>query len=145
MTGRNKRIIIIGGGPGGLTAAIALRQAGFHPMVFEQAAELHPAGSGLTLWPNAMKALGRLQLAEAVRSASFQSEGIAMRSWRGELLFNFESGDQAEILRGVHGYALHRAELVAVLLAALGEDTVKRGARCLGYRHDGNDVTAFFE
>lgn len=145
MRGRRKRAIIVGGGPGGLTAAIALRRAGFDPIVFERASDIRRSGSGLTLWPNAMKALGRLQLAEAVQSASFQSEGIAMRSWRGELLFSVESHDRAEILRGVHGYALHRAELVSVLLKALGEDTVKRGFRCLGYRQDEAGVTAFFE
>jgi len=145
MSGRRKRAIIIGAGPGGLTAAIALRRTGFDPIVFERASDIRRCGSGLTLWPNAMKALGRLQLAEAVQSASFQSEGIAMRSWRGELLFSVESHDRAEILRGVHGFALHREELVSVLLKALGEDTVKRGFQCLGYRQDKTGVTAFFE
>jgi 2-polyprenyl-6-methoxyphenol hydroxylase-like FAD-dependent oxidoreductase len=146
MSGRRrKRAIIVGGGPGGLTAAIALRRAGFDPIVFERASEIHRSGSGLTLWPNAIKALGRLGLAEAVQSASFQCDGIAMRSWRGGLLFDVEPPEQAEVLPGVHGYALHRAELVAVLLNALGEDTVKRGARCMGYRQDGQSVFAFFE
>lgn len=61
------RIAIIGGGLGGLTAALALRQFGFEPQVFEQAPDLIEVGSSILMWPNAMRVLHRLGLAETIR------------------------------------------------------------------------------
>jgi 2-polyprenyl-6-methoxyphenol hydroxylase-like FAD-dependent oxidoreductase len=46
------RIAIIGGGIGGLTAALALRQFGFEPAIFEQAPELLDVGAAILMWPN---------------------------------------------------------------------------------------------
>ena len=54
----SRRAIVIGGGIGGLAAAIGLRQAGFLVEVFERAPELKEVGSGLSLWSNALAALG---------------------------------------------------------------------------------------
>ena len=51
------RITIIGGGIGGLTAALALRQVGFSPNIFEQAPELLEVGAAILVWPNAMRLL----------------------------------------------------------------------------------------
>ena len=52
-----KRAIIIGGGPGGLSAALGVRRAGFEPIVCEATPLNREVGSGLTLWPNAISAL----------------------------------------------------------------------------------------
>jgi 2-polyprenyl-6-methoxyphenol hydroxylase-like FAD-dependent oxidoreductase len=60
------QLAIIGGGIGGLTAALALRQCGFEPEVFEQAPALLDVGSAIALWPNAMRVLDRLQLADKI-------------------------------------------------------------------------------
>src|SRR5260370_30338020 len=57
-----KKAIIIGGGIGGVTAAIALQQAGFDVTVFERADELREVGSGLPLWTNALRALQKIGL-----------------------------------------------------------------------------------
>jgi len=64
------RIAIIGGGIGGLTAALALRQYGFEPEVFEQAPALLDVGAAIAIWPNAMRVLTRLNLADKIRSLS---------------------------------------------------------------------------
>jgi 2-polyprenyl-6-methoxyphenol hydroxylase-like FAD-dependent oxidoreductase len=144
MDGEGKRIIIVGGGPGGLTAAIAVRQAGFEPLVYERAGAWREMGSGLTLWPNAMKALARLGLVEALRAVSLPSAGIAMHTWRGELLFDVPPREQVEDLFGMSGVAIHRAELLAVLLDALGGEHLRLGAHCTGFRQDRESVTALF-
>jgi FAD-dependent urate hydroxylase len=143
MEGR--KAIIIGAGPGGLTAAIALRQAGFDPVVYERSVDMREIGSGLTLWPNAMMALERIGLADAVREVSLPPTGIAMRSWRGELLFDVMSNEQMEDLFGVYGAALHRAELQSVLLRTLGDDIVKLGSRCVGLQQSDSGVAAHFD
>ena len=56
------QIAIIGGGIGGLTAALALQQSGFEFEVFEQAPELLDVGAAIAIWPNAMRILQRLNL-----------------------------------------------------------------------------------
>ena len=61
--------IIIGGGIGGLTTAIALRRMGVDAQVYERASEMREVGAGLSLWVNAIKALRKIGLAEAVRAA----------------------------------------------------------------------------
>src|ERR1051326_9536660 len=54
------KVIIIGGGIGGLSAAIALGRAGVEAAVYEQAERLREVGAGLTLWANASRAWGKL-------------------------------------------------------------------------------------
>lgn len=144
MDGKGERAIIIGAGPGGLTAAIALRQAGFDATVYERANTWREIGSGLTLWPNAMKALDQLGLVEALLAVSLPSSGIAMRACSGELLFNVPPHEKVEELFGVRGVAIHRAELLDVLLNALGRENVKMGALCKGFVQDAESATAIF-
>ena len=69
-----KRALIIGGGIGGLCAAIGLRQAGIEAIVYEQAERLDPIGAGLTLWANAIKALRKLGLADEAIAAGSKIE-----------------------------------------------------------------------
>ena len=52
-----KHALIIGGGIGGLAAAIALRRAGIQAAVYERVDEMRPVGAGLALWANAVRAL----------------------------------------------------------------------------------------
>ena len=145
MKGNRRRAIIIGAGPGGLTAAKALRQAGFVAVCYERASRMGETGSGLTLWPNAMNALEKIGLREAVESVSFPTTGIRMSCWRGELLFDLPSSKESESRFGASGAAVHRADLMAVLLDALGDEAVKLGARCVGFHQDDEGVRAYFD
>jgi 2-polyprenyl-6-methoxyphenol hydroxylase-like FAD-dependent oxidoreductase len=137
------RAIIVGAGPAGLATAIALRRIGFDPIVYERADDLESSGTGLTLWPNALKALDFFGAAEAVRAVGMPAEGIVMCSAAGEVLDCTARGVM-ETRFGGTGLALHRAELVNALLDVLGRDTVRLGARCVGFRADGHDVRALF-
>ena len=60
------KILIVGAGIGGLTAAIALRQAGIGVEVFERAAELKEIGAGIGLSANAIRVLKHLDLMQQV-------------------------------------------------------------------------------
>ena len=64
-----KTALVVGAGIGGLTATHALTRAGFDVRVIEQAPELKEVGAGISLWPNAVKALRLLGLGEAVEAA----------------------------------------------------------------------------
>jgi 2-polyprenyl-6-methoxyphenol hydroxylase-like FAD-dependent oxidoreductase len=144
MSGLRKKAIIIGAGPGGLTAAIAMRRAGFEAQVFERTARSKESGSGLTIWPNAMQALDRLQLADAIRSIGLMTRGIAMRCWHGEYLFRMGVDDLSEESAGIYGLAVHRAELLNELMRRF-DGEVRFGAKCIGYRQQEDGVRALFE
>lgn len=76
MVSHATRIGIIGGGMGGLTAAIALtRIAGVQVTVFEQASALGEVGAGVTVAPNASRVLDRLGVLDRIRSAGAVPDG----------------------------------------------------------------------
>jgi len=63
----NRRCVVVGGGIAGLSAAIAMRKAGYETTVFEQAPKLAPIGAALSIWGNAMAGLDWLGCGDAVR------------------------------------------------------------------------------
>src|SRR5260370_29738357 len=80
------RALIIGGGIGGLCAAIALRQAGIDVTVFERVTEMQEVGAGLTLWTNAVWALQKLGLTDALQAIGTPCTRATIYSWQGEIL-----------------------------------------------------------
>ncbi|MFN8482648.1 MAG: FAD-dependent monooxygenase [Anaerolineae bacterium] len=138
-----KTAIIIGGGIGGLTTAIALRRGGIDAQVYERAPELREVGAGLTLWANAVKALRRLGLADVVQAAGQPGLGGSIRTWRGDILTHIAAAD-LEARYGAANVAIHRADLQSVLLKALGDERVHLGAECTRFRQDETGVTAQF-
>jgi 2-polyprenyl-6-methoxyphenol hydroxylase-like FAD-dependent oxidoreductase len=113
------RIAIIGGGIGGLTAALALRQLGFEPQVFEQAPELLEVGAAIIMWPNAMRVLHRLGLSEQIRHDGGVLAEARWLNLDGRLLnhFTLPKTDLPAIV-------LHRARLQEELLRALPHDSI---------------------
>ena len=79
MTPEAMRALIIGGGIGGLTAAAALRRNGIEAQVYEKNVELREVGAGISLWPNAVKALRKLGLGEVLDSIGLVNHEGAVR------------------------------------------------------------------
>ena len=71
---RRNSIAIIGGGIGGLTAAVSLLRAGFDVQVYEQARTLAEIGAGINIGPNASRILHRLGIAEALETVALFRE-----------------------------------------------------------------------
>jgi 2-polyprenyl-6-methoxyphenol hydroxylase-like FAD-dependent oxidoreductase len=80
------RIIVVGGGIAGLSAAIALRRAGNEVVVLERAPRIDPVGAGITLFANAMRALDRLGVREAVAAQGAAATRSAILTWDGREL-----------------------------------------------------------
>jgi len=70
MGAQKLRLAIIGGGIGGLTLALALRQRGLEADVFEQAPELTEIGAAVALSANSTRELRRLGVLDAMRRPS---------------------------------------------------------------------------
>lgn len=139
------RILIVGGGIGGLTAALALRQAGFDAHVYEQASVLREVGAGVQTSPNAVKVLHRLGLAEPLRAVAVVPLSTDSRDWQtGEVLGRVPFGDEAVARYGAPYYHLHRADLHDVLRTALGDAHITLGAKCTGVEQHGDRVTVHF-
>ena len=134
------QIAIIGGGIGGLTAALALRQCGFEPEVFEQAPALLDVGSAIALWPNAMRVLDRLQLADEIIERAGVLEEVRWLDQQGHLINQVRIPGEPKF----PSVALHRADLQHVLLQALPESSIHLGHTLVDYQQRGDRITATF-
>ena len=116
---KDTHVIVAGAGIGGLAAALGLARAGQHVTVLEQVAELGEVGAGLSITPNAGKALIALGLGDQLdRIGSRPTEGAMRHYASGEVLVRLPQDRTAETY-GVPLYHMHRADLHAALLAAL--------------------------
>jgi 2-polyprenyl-6-methoxyphenol hydroxylase-like FAD-dependent oxidoreductase len=109
------RVIVVGGGIAGLSAAIGLRRSGHEVLVLERASRIDPVGAGLTLFANAMGALARLGLLDAVAAQGAAAKRSAILTREGRELAQVPG----DLLEGT--IAIHRADLQRELAAAAGE------------------------
>jgi 2-polyprenyl-6-methoxyphenol hydroxylase-like FAD-dependent oxidoreductase len=137
------KVVIAGGGIGGLTAALALRRAAFEVVVFERAAELREVGAGLLLAANAQNALGKLGLAEAVARLGTPASAGEIRSWRGAVLASIPAAELEKKI-GTPSVAVHRADLQELLVREVGERTLRLGAEVRAFEQDESAVRILF-
>jgi 2-polyprenyl-6-methoxyphenol hydroxylase-like FAD-dependent oxidoreductase len=137
------KIAVIGGGIGGLTAAIALTRRGLAVDVYEQAPALKEVGAGVGLWPNAVAALASIGLAGQVARLAVEVAGQDFRRPDGTLLMRLPA-DLMERRWGAGFVLVHRAELHQLLAAELGSAVIHLGARCTGFHCGTWGVTVHF-
>ncbi len=142
MAQRDLRILIAGGGIGGITTALALRQRGIEAHLFEQAQAFRQVGAGIQISANATRILRRLGLGDALARVAVYPEARAYYAWdTAELLYSTPLGQVAEARFGAPYYSVHRAELLDVLLGGLGTDGVHLGAPVQSFMQDDDGVT----
>src|SRR3954471_3125854 len=140
------RIAAIGGGIGGLTAALALLQAGFEVEVYEQAPELTEVGGGINMAPNATRVLRHLGLAEGLDREGVRPLGTHQRRWQdGRTLQRAPLNPLCEELYGAPHMTIHRADLLSVIATAFPAERVHLGHRLVGPADPGDGGEGGFD
>ncbi|HEX3465921.1 MAG TPA: FAD-dependent monooxygenase [Candidatus Elarobacter sp.] len=117
--GSTERLLIVGGGIGGLATALALARHGVATEVAEQAAEFREIGAGLQLAPNASWALSRLGVLEQVNeTAVFPARMVWMDALSGEPLTSLDLGAPFRKRYGFPYFVMHRSDLLDALVRA---------------------------
>ncbi|WP_007026282.1 FAD-dependent monooxygenase [Saccharomonospora iraqiensis] len=128
--------IVVGGGIGGLSTAVGLRRAGWRVTVAERAPELTEVGAGITLWPNALRALDELGVGEELRPLLTPQESGGLRDPHGRAITRID-GAEFERRLGRPLVGVHRARLVEILRAALPDDALRTGTEVVSVTADG--------
>lgn len=128
MTENGLRIVIVGGGVGGLFAANALLAQGLQVSVFEQAARLGEVGAGVFLTPNSVRQLQRVGLGDAIeRLGARVGFGSQYLRHDGTVIAPVQVTDSA----GWNAtFGMHRADLIEILGAALPPNVLRTDHRC---------------
>lgn len=141
----DQKVLIIGGGIGGLAATIGLLDVGFDIEVYEQAHELREVGAGLTMWRNGLEALEFLGGYEAIVREGEPIVWGETRTPDGSVLTKVHvpstiptGTDMPELI------ALHRADLQVILRDRVGDGVVHLDHECVGVTEAGGQVTARF-
>ncbi|HTQ33675.1 MAG TPA: FAD-dependent monooxygenase [Stellaceae bacterium] len=145
MTQAARKIVVVGGGIGGLAAALALHRAGFETHVYEQAPQLTEVGGGINMGPNAARLLYLLGLGESLDRDAVQPLSAHVRRWEdGRTLQKAALNPACVELYGAPHLTMHRADLQAMLAASLPAEHIHLGHRVTEVTDRGDAVEARF-
>lgn len=110
-------MIIVGGGIGGLAAALACGQAGARPQVLERAATFSEVGAGIQMGPNVTRTLHAWDLAEDLKEIGFTPHRLEAKDTQtGQVIGSLRLGQRSLDTYGAPYVTVHRADLHCVLL-----------------------------
>ncbi len=139
------RVIIAGGGIGGLAAALALQARGIDAVVFERSATIRELGVGINTLPHAIGVLAGLGLLPALDAVAIRTHELIYANRHGQMVWRELRGVEAG--HPVPQFSIHRGRLQGVLLSAVEQrlpDAVRCGHTLDSFADDGAGVTARF-
>ena len=141
---RSPRVAIIGGGIGGLTAALALKRRGIELDIYEQSAALGEIGAGLNLSPNALKVYRALGIEDEMLAIGFEADYQVIRSWHSGRIISRAARKGLKQEFGASHITVHRADMLDVLSRSLAGARIHLGARCTEVASDERGARARF-
>jgi len=139
-------VAVIGGGIGGLSAALHLLKVGLDVHVYEQAPRIVEIGAGIQISPDASRLLAQLGLNAAMDAVGVRPLAVHQRRWDdGRILQRAPLGPEVEAAFGAPYYHFHRADLVNLLAEALPQERLHVGHKLTGLEQKGERVIARFE
>ncbi|MFI9272134.1 FAD-dependent monooxygenase [Kitasatospora sp. NPDC052896] len=135
------RVVIVGGGIGGLAAAVALRAKGIQADVYEQAQRFSEVGAGFMLAPNSLRVLERLGLHDEITRFGAHFTGFTVCRADGTEVSSVPLG-------GADGYTMfgmYRADMVNLLVSGLPGDALHIDHRCVAFAQDDDRAVVTFE
>lgn len=137
-----RRVAIVGGGIGGLSAAIALRKIGFDVHVYEQSSGVNEAGSGMSLWPNAVKSLEQLdaRVLDKLAARAHSLRRLLVKRPQGQIVKTLQV-----VGAGSTGIAVHRADLHSALADCLPAGSIHWNHAFTRMENRANTVMLYFE
>jgi salicylate hydroxylase len=146
MKRKELSVAIIGGGIGGLAAALSLLRSGADVHVYERAKELSEVGAGIQVSPNASRILHGLGLARTLSDMGVKPLAMHQRRWDdGRTLLRTPLAEAMEAAFGFPHYQMHRADLLDTLARALPAERLHIGHSFTGLVDHGDHVEATFE
>jgi 2-polyprenyl-6-methoxyphenol hydroxylase-like FAD-dependent oxidoreductase len=143
---KKPRVIIVGGGIGGLSLALSLHQAGVKVHVYEAVRDPLPLGVGINLQPTAVRELAELGLGDALAETGIGTQRLNLCNKFGQLIYS-ESRGLAAGYRWPQ-FSIHRGALQLLLLRAvrerIGDENVRTGARLMDFEQRDGRVRARF-
>src|SRR6186713_2964568 len=125
------KVIIAGGGIGGLTTALMLHARGIDCELFEQAEGIRELGVGINTLPHAIKELQQLGLLERLDAVAIRTHELIYTNRFGQEIWREPRGLDAGY--DVPQFSIHRGRLQAVIyeavIARLGAGAVRTGRR----------------
>nr|WP_174510306.1 FAD-dependent urate hydroxylase HpxO [Klebsiella oxytoca] len=138
------KALVIGAGIGGLSAAVALKNAGIECEVFEAVKEIKPVGAAISIWPNGVKCMQSLGMGDIIDTYGGPMHYLAYNASRdGETLTRFSLAPLVERTGG-RPSPIARSELQGEMLDFWGRDAVQFGKRVVRAEEDASGVTVWF-
>lgn len=137
-----RRVLIAGGGIGGIATALALQQQGIDSVVFERAPRLRDGGAGLHIWSNGMLALAHLGVADQVAEIAPAQSECHFATSTGRTIGMYPVGEFVERY-GQATVAIGRSELHGILRNAVSAPVIT-GAEVTGYTEHPDGVSLHF-
>ena len=138
------KVLICGGGIGGLSAAIGMAKLGHEVRVFERAPELRSTGAGLNLWPNSGRAIYGLGLKERYDAICVKLDRYLNYNKEGELLYETDCSDWPEKY-GAPAIGVYRHNLNKMLAEAVGYENISFGYQVTSVENTDSGVVCHFE
>lgn len=129
------KIAIIGGGIGGLTAALALKQSRQEFVIYESATEIKPVGAGIVMANNAMQIYDKLGVRHKIENAGCKISNIKITDTQLKTISDTKL-DKFENKYGVYNVAIHRADLQKILADEIGFENIQLSKRLLKIEKD---------